>query len=136
MEVGMAGMDGPVDRAFLVSVEDLREICNALTDGKREYKLTWEAEKEVTILYNNGLDDLNAVCFTFPIIVDIWTLGILARNEEAGLMACLHIYTGKQTRNGLYLEGNQLFWDSGEDWEKFWGPLEAALVKGLECKGL
>jgi hypothetical protein len=40
--------------------------------------------------------------------------------------------TGKQTKNGLYLEGDQLFWDSLEDWEKFWGPLEGALITGLE----
>ena len=126
----MAGMDGPVDRAYLVSVEDLRDICDALTDGKLEYRLTRDG-KQVAISYNDGPDDLNAVCFTFPIVVDIWTLGILARNEEAGLMVCLHIYTGKQIRQGLYLEGDQLFWDSSEDWEKFWGPLEAALIKGL-----
>jgi hypothetical protein len=24
--------------------------------------------------------------------------------------------------------------DSIDDWEKFWGPLEAALIKGLECR--
>jgi len=129
----MAGMDGPVDRAYLVSVEDLRDICDALTDGKLEYRLTRDG-KQVAISYNDGPDDLNAVCFTFPIVVDIWTLGILARNAEAGFMVCLHIYTGKQIRQGLYFEGDQLFWDSSEDWEKFWGPLEAALVKGTECR--
>ena len=75
----MAGMDGPVDRAYLVSVEDLRDICDALTDGKLEYRLTRDG-KQVAISYNDGPDDLNAVCFTFPIVVDIWTLGILARN--------------------------------------------------------
>jgi hypothetical protein len=36
----MGGMGGPTDRAYLVSVDDLREICDALNDGKREYKLT------------------------------------------------------------------------------------------------
>ncbi len=128
----MAGMGGPVDRAFLVSVEDLRDICDALNDEKCEYRLTRESEREVAIFYNEGPDDLNAVCFTFPIIVDIWTLGVLARNKEAGLMVCLHVYTGKQIRQGLYFDGNQLFWDSSEDWEKFWGPLETALIKGLE----
>jgi hypothetical protein len=32
-------MGGPVERAYLVSVDDLRDICDALNDGKREYKL-------------------------------------------------------------------------------------------------
>ena len=67
----MAGMDGPVDRAYLVSVEDLRDICDALNDGKREYRLTCEDEKQVAIFYNDGPDDLNAVCFTFPIVVNL-----------------------------------------------------------------
>jgi len=137
----MAGMDGPVDRAFLVSVADLRDICDSLNDEKREYRLTCEDEKKVAILYNEGPDDLNAVCFAFPVVVNLnvghasllrlfgkhWPFG------EDGLMVCLHIYTGKQTRNGLYLEGDKLFWDSSEDWEKFWGPLEAVLIKGMEC---
>jgi len=138
----MAGMDGPVERAYLVSVNDLRGICDALTNVKREYRLSCEGEQEVAIFYNDGPDDLNAVGFAFPIIVNLnvnhasllrlfgeqWPFG------EDGLMVCLHVYTGKQTRNGLYLEGDQLFWDSSEDWEKFWGPLEAALIKAWKAK--
>jgi hypothetical protein len=37
-------MGGPVERAYLVSVDDLRGICETLTDGKREYKLVCEGE--------------------------------------------------------------------------------------------
>jgi hypothetical protein len=54
-----------------VSVWDLREICDGLTDGKREFKLTCDDEKKVAIAYNGGLDDLNAACFTFPILVNL-----------------------------------------------------------------
>ena len=136
----MAGMDGSVERAYLVSVEDLRDICDALNNEKREYRLSRENEKKVAIFYNDGRDDLNAVGFTFPIIVNLnvshafllrlfgeqWPFG------EDGLLVCLHIYTGKQCRSGLYLEGNKLFRDSSEDWEKFWGPLETALIKGMD----
>jgi len=43
-------------------------------------------------------------------------------------MVCLHIYTGKAIRRWLYLEGDELLGDFVEDWEKFWGPLEAALL--------
>jgi hypothetical protein len=46
----------------------------------------------------------------------------------------LHIYTGKQIRHGIYLEGGKLKYDGIEDWEKFWGPPEAALIKGMECE--
>ena len=49
-------------------------------------------------------------------------------------MVCLHVYTRKQIRNGLYLEGDRVLWDSIEDWERFWPRLEAALIMGLECR--
>jgi hypothetical protein len=32
------GVGGAVDRAYLVGVDDLRDICDALNDGKREYQ--------------------------------------------------------------------------------------------------
>jgi hypothetical protein len=41
-------------------------------------------------------------------------------------MVCLHTYAGRQIRRGLYLEAEKLKLDGMEDWEKFWGPLEAA----------
>ncbi len=53
---------------------------------------------------------------------------------EYGLMVCLHIYMRKQIRRGIYLEDEELKWDVIEDWEKVWGPLEAALIKGMECR--
>ena len=36
----MEEMGGPVERAYLVSVWDLREIWSGLTEAKREYKVT------------------------------------------------------------------------------------------------
>jgi hypothetical protein len=53
----MAGMDGHIDRAFLVSVEDLRDICDALNDEKREYRLTCDDEKTIAIFYKVGPDE-------------------------------------------------------------------------------
>lgn len=136
----MAGLAGPVEVAYLVSVDDLRRICKALTDGTREYKLASEDKEHVVIDYNDGPDDLNAISYTFPIVVSLniegkasllfgerWPFG------EGGLMVCLHVYTRKPIRRGLYPEGDKLFWDSLEDWEKFWRPLIAALVNGMEC---
>jgi len=140
----MGEMGGPVDRAYLVSVDDLRDICDALNDGKREYELTCGDEKTVAITYNDGPDDLNSICFTFPIVANLnFSHGFLVRLfgkqwpfGEDGLMVCLHIYTRKQIRRGLYLEDEELKWDGIEDWEKFWPPLEAALIKGMECQSL
>jgi hypothetical protein len=134
-------MGGPVERAYLVSVDDLRGICETLTDGKREYKLVCEDEGQAVIDYNDGPDDLNAISYAFPIVVNLNVKGrasLLFGKQwpfgEDGLMVCLHIYTRNPIRRGLYPEGNQLFGDSLDDWEKFWGPLEAALVKGMECQ--
>ena len=132
----MAEMVGHVERAYLVSVDDLRDICDALNDGKREYKLTCDDEKTVAIFYTDGPDDLNSICFTFPIVGNLnWPSRVFGRQfpfGEDGLMVCLHVYTGKQIRRGLYLEDEKLKWDGIEDWEKFWGPLEAVLIKGME----
>ncbi len=98
-------MGGPVERAYLVSVEDLRDICTALAEGKREYKLTREDEKKVTIFYSAGPDDLNALCFTFPIIANFYVSRFLpVRLEEGVLMVCLHVSTGKPVRGGFILK--------------------------------
>ena len=42
-------MGGPVERAYLVSVDDLREICKTLKDGNQEYTVTCDGEKTVAI---------------------------------------------------------------------------------------
>jgi hypothetical protein len=51
-------------------------------------------------------------------------------------MVCMHVFTGKQTRRGLYFEGDKLLWGTVEEWKMFWGPLEATLIKWLECRSL
>ena len=121
-----------------MSVDDLRDICDALNDGKREYKLTCDDEKTVAIAYNDRPDDLNSICFTFPIVRNLnWPSRIFGKQfpfGEDGLMVCLHIYMRKQIREGLYCNGDELCADFVEDWERFWRPLEAALIKGMECQ--
>jgi hypothetical protein len=60
-------MGGPVERAYLVSVCDLREIAGSLMEGKREYKLTYDLEKKIrAVVYND--DGLTALCLTFLIL--------------------------------------------------------------------
>ena len=126
----MGEMGGPVERAYRVSVDDLREICSGLTDGKCEYKLTCDDEKSVAIAYNDGPDDLNSVYFTFPIVANLnvshaFLLQLFGKQwpfGEDGLMVCLHIYTRRQTRDEIYLEDGELVGDFVEDWGKFWPP--------------
>src|SRR5579864_5257454 len=94
-------MGCPVERAYLVSVWDLREICSGLTGGKHEYKLTCDDEK-TAISYNDEPNDLNSICFTFPIVRNLnWPSRIFGKQfpfGEDGLMVCLHAYTGTQIR--------------------------------------
>jgi len=66
-DVGLGELGGPVERAYLVNVNDLCDICDAHNDGQREYKLTCNHEKTVAFSYNDGPDDLNSVIFTFSI---------------------------------------------------------------------
>ena len=106
----MGELGGPVERAYLVNFEDLRDICSGLTEGKREYKDTCDDEMTVAISYNDGPDDLNAVCFTFPIIRNLCLSQFLPlRLDEGALMVCMHVYTGKAIRRGLYFEGDEPF---------------------------
>jgi hypothetical protein len=134
----MATLDGLVERAYIVSVEGLREICKNLTDGNREYNVTCDDEETVAISYQDAPDDLNTISYTFPILRNLNLLPSVFGKQsgfgEDGLIVCLHIYMRKPIRGGLYFEGDELSGDFVEDWEKFWRPLEAALNKELECQ--
>jgi hypothetical protein len=132
----MATLDGLVERAYIVSVEGLREICKTLTDGNREYNVTCHDEETVAISCQDAPNDLNAISYTFPILrnLNFLPFGKQSPFGEDGLLVCLHIYMGKPIREGLYFEGDELSRDFVEDWEKFWRPLEAALNKELECR--
>ena len=46
----MGEMGDPVELAYLVSVDDLHDICDALNDGTREYRLTCDAGKRCVYL--------------------------------------------------------------------------------------
>jgi hypothetical protein len=134
----MATLDGLVERAYIVSVEGLREICKTLTDGKLEYTVTCHDEETVAISYQDAPDDLNAISYTFPIFRNLnWLASVVGKQfpfGDDGLLVCLHIYVRKPIKEGLYFEGDELSKDFVEDWEKFWRPLEAALNKELECR--
>src|SRR5882672_4126167 len=118
----MATLDGLVERAYMVSVEGLREICKTLTDGKIEYKVTCDDEETVAISYQDAPDDLNAISYTFPILrnLNFLPFGKQLPFGEDGLLVCLHICMRKPIREGLYFEGDELSGDFVEDWEKFW----------------
>lgn len=128
-------MGGPIEQAYLVSVEALEEICKNLSHGEVKYSIITACDpKEVVFSYTDSPDDLDSIYYSFPIVADIWPLGIRARNEAAGLMACLHVYTGRKIRNRIYLYEGELKQDGIGDWEKIWGRLEAALIKGRNVK--
>lgn len=46
----------------------------------------------------------------------------------------MHAYTGWQIRQSFHLEENgQVVQDSAGDWEDFWNPLEALLIREYEA---
>ena len=132
----MREVNGSVERAYLTSVEELCEICKDLSHGDHEYRIVRCDEKEVTISYNDSpMGDLNALCFTFPILPYIWPYGLpglFYPNEDACRMVCLHVIVGRRSRDGVYPEGGELWKDGVADWERFWPRLEAALIRRLE----
>jgi hypothetical protein len=76
-----------VDKAFLVGVDDLQEMCKEL----KNYSLSVSGAS-VTITRHDGGDCLNDVSFAFPIVADFSALRTLHKNPESGLQACLHVY--------------------------------------------
>ena len=117
-----------VDKAYLVGVEDLRELCREL----KNYSLSVSGGS-VTITRHDGGNGLNDISFAFPIVADFWILRAIHNNPESGLQACLHAYTGHQIRQTLHLdEDGQVLHDSVGDWESFWEPLEALLIREFE----
>jgi len=125
-----------IEAAFLVSVAQLKELCGELTTKQYEYRLYRPGDGRVMIRFNDDPKDLcnlNAICFTFPVVVEIPGLAILHRNPEEGLMVCMAIYTGKQTQYGFYMDGEgELKQDIEGDWERFWQPLSALLHREVE----
>jgi hypothetical protein len=62
------------------------------------------------------------------------SLRTIHKKPENGLQACLHVYTGYQIRQSFHLQENgQVVQDSVGDWESFWNPLEALLIREYEA---
>lgn len=117
-----------VDKAFLVGVDDLQEMCKDL----KNYLLCIKPGS-LTITQHGGANGLNDISFNFPIVADLSILRAIHNKPESGLQACLHVYTGWQVRQSLHLEENgQVVQDSAGDWENFWSPLEALLIREYE----
>jgi hypothetical protein len=118
-----------VDKAFLVDAGDLREMCEQLEN----YSLSVNGAS-VTITRHDGGDCLNDVSFAFPIVADFSILRAIHKKPESGLQACLHAYTRREVRNSLHLQQDgQVLQDSASDWDTFWSPLEALLIREYEA---
>ena len=87
------------DKAFLVDVDDLQELCGEL----KNYSLSL-CPGSVTITQHDGANGLNDISFMFPIVGDLSILRVFHKKPESGLQACLHVYTGCQIRKSLHLD--------------------------------
>jgi hypothetical protein len=126
-----------IDRAYMVSVLDLREICENLSQSQHGYRLFRASDNSVYIRYTeDAISDffsLNSISYVFPIVANMTPLSCLHNHEEAGMMVCLHIYTGKQTRFSYHLnDAGDVHKDTEGDWENFWQPLAAMLEREVE----
>jgi hypothetical protein len=102
----MGDVPAMIDHAYLISVRELRDLCDTLTTGNFEYRVFRPNDSRVLIRFNDDPKDilgLNALCFAFPIVVDVTGLSVLHKCSEAGLMACMSVYTAnqKQRSEGL-----------------------------------
>jgi hypothetical protein len=132
----VAEMVCPVERAYLTGLEELRQICNSISNGGIEYRLAGHDEREVEIYFNDSpADDLNALLFAFPILPHVWPYGLAGvfRGRVDGCrMVCLHVWVGRPTKGGIYADGSRLSKDGIADWERFWPRLEASLAGSSE----
>jgi hypothetical protein len=88
-----------VDKAFVVGVDDLHELCREL----KNYSLSVTG-RNVTITQHDSGNGLNDISFAFPIVADFSILSALHKNPECGLQVCLHVYTRREVRKSLHLE--------------------------------
>ncbi len=113
-----------VDRVYLLNVADLRDLCIEL----RNYTLQVYDDKVVVTRHDT--DDLNIIKYSFPVVADLYVLGVLFRNREVGQLVCMDIFTATQVCRGMYLgEDGEVTDDFMLDWENFWPPLEALLIR-------
>jgi hypothetical protein len=118
-----------VDKAYLVGVDDLREMCQEL----KNYSLIVSGES-VTITRHDGDNGPNDIAFAFPIVAELSIPSTLHREPKSEWQACLHVYTSRQVRQSLHLaEDGKVLQDSVGDWEDFWNPLEALLIREYEA---
>jgi hypothetical protein len=75
-----------VDKAFLVGVDDLQELCREL----KNYSLRVNPGG-VTITQHDGANGLNNISFIFPIVANLSILRAIRKKPESGLQACLHV---------------------------------------------
>jgi hypothetical protein len=128
LELRKRRKDLVVDKAYLVGVVDLHEMCQEL----RNYSLSVSGQS-VTITRHDGGNGLNDIAFAFPIVAELSILSTLHQEPESGWQACLHAYTSREVRQSLYLsEDGKVLQDSIADWEDFWNPLEALLIREYE----
>ena len=128
-----------IDQAYIISVEDLREICKELTHGIFKYEVSDVTYDDVTLTYNEGGDNLNPSAFTFPIVRYLGVAFFPKLKEippEDGLLACLHTYTHRQAQHRMYMEDGEIKFDNITDWLRFWVPLDALLLRKSTSPGL
>jgi hypothetical protein len=115
-----------VDQAYLISVADLRRLCEELQNYDLEV-----CGSTVSVTHNKH--QLNATTFGFPIVAERRFLGAIFRDLEVGQIACLDNCVAKQVRHSLHLgEDGEVRRDTMLDWECFWTPLEALLFREKE----
>jgi hypothetical protein len=83
----MGDVPAMIDHGYLVSVRELRELCNILTTGNLEYRVFRPNDSRVLIRFNDDPKDtltLNALCSLFCIpnsSRDLWSRGVLRQNS-------------------------------------------------------
>jgi hypothetical protein len=119
-----------IDKAYILGVEELRELCRSLSCYSIEISGT-----DITVTRHDNGDGLNDICFKFPVVANFGPLDVLfKKNPEFSPHVCLHVFTGHQIRDSLYLENDGgLRHDPVGDWERFWKPLEAVLAREFQA---
>jgi hypothetical protein len=116
----------------IITLGELRAKLDLISEGQHQWtaqlgRVTDESgmgwpERCVLIWYTNPefIDMPNEICFRFPAFHQV--LG-----GESETLVCLHPSLADLIVKGLYFEGDELKWDSLEDFYRFWPPLRGVL---------
>jgi len=115
-----------VEIGYFVSLSSLRALLTSISTPPRRWWVDRVLRASIVVGYSNPVyvDLPNSLKYEFPVMERS-----PLTHDESWVLILLHPVAATQRAYGLYFEGDGIKQDPLADWEAFWTPLQAALVK-------